>query len=569
MLSQAGLFSTGLTAFLAESYAMLQEDNSETTKLLLARISAQMENWARSGNPDPTTIPPLSAPFQPTGVAVWVNALWFLSLISSLGAGFLGIRVRQWLREYMQWNAALAHPRENVLVRQIRFDALTTWKVLESISCIPAMLEAALVLFVSGIVVLLWSLNTAVAIVVTIAVSILIAVATTTAALPFFLRRCPYKSPTAWGCLLLWNLVLRLCGLSFWMSVHAEATVERQMHEGLSVLQSYVRAIHAMKWTTPRFWTWRSRDLDSARVSKLRSRDGRMLDAIRVVQEEFFTNSEEGSIPDGRSAAGARQVPHEGELQSVLWEMGQATWLFKALVWVLQASQDPGLHRRALKCAESLDISLHAPKESSLITPSCVSHLIDLYLLGRPWDHDPQSALLSRWGPTNISTAIPSVRHLLQQGYESCLNIPGPLSLAVAQHRFRGHQDPRNRLPFTDTAETKLLTIVLSSRLTRCMTSQSVSVVDSRQRSERAFQLISALFYLKGSHGNGEFHGHRALLTEVYNNIACARHASPDLDLDFAGVLPAILTLLFDTNFDSVPFFAIRSGDAHLRLGQC
>lgn len=98
---------------------MLQEDNSDTSKQYLARISVQLESFKlSSGFVNATRTPPPPATlFQPSDAAVWINSLWFLSLMFTLSAAFFGIRVRQWLREYMRWNDALANPRENVLVR--------------------------------------------------------------------------------------------------------------------------------------------------------------------------------------------------------------------------------------------------------------------------------------------------------------------------------------------------------------------------------------------------------------------------------------------------------------------
>lgn len=126
---------------------MLQEDNEQTNKHLLARISTQLESFSLTpGFANATRLGALPPSFTPSRAALWINALWFLSLIFSLSAAFFGIRVRQWLREYMQWCAALAHPRENVHLRQIRFIDFQRWRVFGSISVI---LKLALVLFVS------------------------------------------------------------------------------------------------------------------------------------------------------------------------------------------------------------------------------------------------------------------------------------------------------------------------------------------------------------------------------------------------------------------------------------
>lgn len=157
--------------------------------------------------PLPTT--PSSA-VPALAVARALNILWFLSLVFSLGAALYGILVKQWIREYLQWNSALALPRENVMIRQLRFDAWNKWNVPATIMTIPALLEISVVLFLTGVVVLLWTLDAVVALVITIAVSIILFVAGTTIVLPAFISYCPYKPPTGWAFIKAWDTVTRL-----------------------------------------------------------------------------------------------------------------------------------------------------------------------------------------------------------------------------------------------------------------------------------------------------------------------------------------------------------------------
>lgn len=148
--------------------------------LVLRRISVQLESFTISSGfaNSSASAPPLpSLDFVADTTTRWINALWFLSLIFSLAAGLFGILVKQWIREYMQWNSALAPPRDNVLVRQIRFEAWNRWNVPATIAAIPALLELALVFFICGLVILLWTLDPVVSIVITAAASVFLAIA--------------------------------------------------------------------------------------------------------------------------------------------------------------------------------------------------------------------------------------------------------------------------------------------------------------------------------------------------------------------------------------------------------
>ena len=206
---KAGLFSAILSAFLVQTYQLLQASDSSTTNQLLAYgFSSQ-----RSYNPISTVLNDTmnsllsSGPFVPPTSARWINCLFFISLVFSLAAALFGIMGKQWLREYMQWNSPLALPRENVLVRQVRFEAWEEWNVTATINAIPALLELAMVLFLAGIVILLWTLDDVVAKVVTVFVAFFLGAVSAFMILPVFVQRCPYKSPTAWACVCAWDIL--------------------------------------------------------------------------------------------------------------------------------------------------------------------------------------------------------------------------------------------------------------------------------------------------------------------------------------------------------------------------
>lgn len=138
---------------------MLVEDDSATTNQLLALcVSTQLRS---TGTVIPSTVNSTLvslldiAPFVPSTTVRSINILFFLSPVLSLAAAFFGILAKQWLREYLKWNSALPLPRENILVRQDLIEVWEAWNVAATISSIPALLELAMVLFLSEIVILL------------------------------------------------------------------------------------------------------------------------------------------------------------------------------------------------------------------------------------------------------------------------------------------------------------------------------------------------------------------------------------------------------------------------------
>ncbi|KAF8971204.1 hypothetical protein BDZ97DRAFT_1914210 [Flammula alnicola] len=204
LLIFAGLFSGVVTSFVVESYQMLQEDPEATSASLLSLISAQIGK---------STLPPQPTPFSADGSVIRVNIYWFVSLSLSLITVLLGTSCMQWLREYRRFDS-LSH-KDSLLLRHMRSDGLTKWKVPTILSLLPTLLQSALVLFFVGLLELLWTLNRdvgiAIAIVIGLAMVFMIGTTIAPSIQYFFDQRedngqpsgaqCPYKSPQSWACL--------------------------------------------------------------------------------------------------------------------------------------------------------------------------------------------------------------------------------------------------------------------------------------------------------------------------------------------------------------------------------
>ena len=191
-----------LTAFVIESYQGLSEDNTETTADLLRTISGQIANHSLPAAPPP-------APFQPVPTTVWINSLWFLSLILSLASALFGMITKQWLREFMEWTTSSWTPRQAIILRQKRYEAFMAWKVRAIIAAIPALLEVALIMFFAGLVIFLRTINNVVAWVSTAAIALFIVLVILATLLPTFAPTCAYKSPSGWAFVRLASLLKR------------------------------------------------------------------------------------------------------------------------------------------------------------------------------------------------------------------------------------------------------------------------------------------------------------------------------------------------------------------------
>ena len=196
------MFSAVLTAFLIASLVLLQPDNSQTSVQLLSLIALQ--NGApvrmRPFLDDTAESLPDSTEFHiPTSVAA-INTHWFTSLVISLAAALFGILAKQWCREYLRWHSVNAPPRENILLRQVRFEAWERWRVASYIAAVPALLQVALILFLVGLFLFvpLFAERSFTA-VVSLAIGITLLGVVTLTVLPVFSRLCPFQSPTGWA----------------------------------------------------------------------------------------------------------------------------------------------------------------------------------------------------------------------------------------------------------------------------------------------------------------------------------------------------------------------------------
>lgn len=334
--------------------------------LVLRRISVQLETFSLSPGfaNSSSTAPPLpSLDFVADSTTRWINALWFLSLVFSLASALFGILVKQWIREYMQWNAALASPRDNVLVRQIRFEAWNTWNVPATIASIPALLELALVFFVSGLVILLWTLDPVVSIVITTSAAVFLAIASTLTILPAFFKRCPYKSPTAWACAVAWDFftlwipfAIGRLGRKVYYSSNFEFTE--------TVGEWMMESPDMEKWRVGN-WTaissdWRARDLVNLWSSFCHGREGDATAFLNSLLSEQSCADSTHECPLRRDVIDTWRLPSSRAaarlpLHDALRTITELPHLIRALAWVSQASQGVHVQHSVSHCVESLE----------------------------------------------------------------------------------------------------------------------------------------------------------------------------------------------------------------------
>ena len=182
-----------------QSYPLLQPDNTDAVVVGLAQISNQLNSFSVSpgsvNSTERAVFSPESVPFTVPRYAIWVNGLWFSSLICTLSASSVAVMVKQWLH---QCNRSLSGTSPDAArLRQYRYDSLLKWQVPEIIAALPILLQLALMLFLVGLVVLLWQLHPSVALAASILTGLLVTFVLATTLLPILYSDCCYQSPQA------------------------------------------------------------------------------------------------------------------------------------------------------------------------------------------------------------------------------------------------------------------------------------------------------------------------------------------------------------------------------------
>ncbi|KAI0744467.1 hypothetical protein C8Q76DRAFT_851493 [Earliella scabrosa] len=220
LLVYAGLFSAVLTAFNVQSYSLLAPDPQDRILDTLQQISAQLGSFSVNPSYLNSTTPAVSQTMPSSRAprsAVWLNTLWFSSLIFSLSAASIGIMVKQWLNEY--GTGLSGSSRQTARLRQHRLNSLIKWRVGSIVAVLPVLLQIALVLFFAGLLVLLWGLNNIVAGVASALIGILFVVTATSILLPSLKRDCCYISPPAyWVFIVLFPLKFVWYHICFYIS---------------------------------------------------------------------------------------------------------------------------------------------------------------------------------------------------------------------------------------------------------------------------------------------------------------------------------------------------------------
>ncbi|KAI0031998.1 hypothetical protein K488DRAFT_86262 [Vararia minispora EC-137] len=189
-----GLFAATVATLVTQTYQLLSPPvSSDTATDILLQISQQISGLANG-----TRLPAYSSTpvtFNPPFYAIWVNALWFLSLSLSLASALMATLMQQWTRRYLRaaQHRSIPHLRGPIHVA-LRLGT-QRFGLDRVVGVIVALLHLAVYLFFAGLLGLLFNLNTTVAHTILAVTIVLVLFYVLATILPLIFVEAPYDTP--------------------------------------------------------------------------------------------------------------------------------------------------------------------------------------------------------------------------------------------------------------------------------------------------------------------------------------------------------------------------------------
>ncbi|KAH9057260.1 hypothetical protein EDB87DRAFT_1812171, partial [Lactarius vividus] len=152
-----GLFSAVVASLISVSIQDIRPNPQDTSNFYLANIYQTLAD--PNGSNISSSIPASPPQFNPPDYAVWVNTLWFLSLVISITCALLATLIQQWARRYLKVTQPRYSPHKRARIRAFFFEGVDKFLLPWAVEALPTLLHLSLFLFFAGISVFLWNIN--------------------------------------------------------------------------------------------------------------------------------------------------------------------------------------------------------------------------------------------------------------------------------------------------------------------------------------------------------------------------------------------------------------------------
>ena len=175
----------------------IRPNPQDTSNFYLARINQQLSKQLNEPqDPIPTSISnnPAQSFSAPTS-AVWVNGLWFLSLVISLTCALMATLLQQWARRYLEVAYPRYSPPRRARIHAFYSEGVENMHVPWTVEALPTLLHISLFLFFAGLAVFLFNVHLTIFGVVTAWIGICVILYACLTFLPIIRKNSPYSGP--------------------------------------------------------------------------------------------------------------------------------------------------------------------------------------------------------------------------------------------------------------------------------------------------------------------------------------------------------------------------------------
>ncbi|KAN0140458.1 hypothetical protein V8E53_001667 [Lactarius tabidus] len=205
-----GLFSAAVASLISVSVQDIRLNPQDTSNFYLANIYKTLAD--PNGPNVPSTLPASPPPFSPPTYAVWVNALWFMSLVISLTCALLATLLQQWARRYLKITQSRYSPHKRARIRAFFAEGVEKCLLPWAVETLPTLLHISLFLFFAGLVVFLCNVNLTIFKLVLSWVGLCTALYGCITCMPIFRHDSPYYTPLS---LPAWHIVTGISLVTF------------------------------------------------------------------------------------------------------------------------------------------------------------------------------------------------------------------------------------------------------------------------------------------------------------------------------------------------------------------
>ena len=173
----------------------IRPNPQDTSAFYLARIHRQLASQLNEPqDPIPKSLSNNPALSFPTS-AVWVNGLWFLSLVISLTCALMATLLQQWARRYLEVAYPRYSPPKRARIHAFYSEGVEDLHIPWTVEALPTLLHISLFLFFAGLAVFLFSVHLTIFGVVTAWIGICVISYACLTFLPIICKNSPYSGP--------------------------------------------------------------------------------------------------------------------------------------------------------------------------------------------------------------------------------------------------------------------------------------------------------------------------------------------------------------------------------------